>query len=146
MLRSDSAPLPNYLPESLDGIIRTNRDHCRLGLATETELERLSQRIQRGRASRHLTRWQILAIHLTGNGKVIDTYHLIGRIRGTREPWVTSKLEAIDLKQRRVRTQNSLYGLWDSPGRESDIDLRHLCATLNYWGIGQHFGVPAFYF
>ena len=145
MPRSDPVSLPDYLPGSMDDIIRTNRNHCRLALATEAELERLSGPLQRGRAACHLTRWQILAIHLSGNGKVVNTYHLVGRVRGTREPWVTSKIQAVDLERRRVRTENSLYGLWGRPGNECDVDLRHLCATLNYWGIGQHFGVPAFY-
>lgn len=106
----------------------------------------MARPLQRDHVSHHLMRWQVLAIHLTGNGKAVNTFHLVGRVRGTREPWVTSKIQAINLERRRVLTENSLYGLWGPQGRECDVDLRHLCATLNYWGIGRHFGVPEFYF
>ncbi len=146
MLTSEPIHLTDYLPTSLDDIIRSNRDHCRLALATAEELEQLSHSLKHGPASRHLVRWQILALHLTGNGKIRTTYHLVGHVRGTREPWMTSKVRAIDLNRRRVQTENSWYGLWGPAGRENDIDLRHVCATLNYWGLGPHFGVPELYF
>lgn len=146
MMTSKPIHLTDYLPICLDDIIRSNRDHCRLALATAEELERMSHPLKHGPASRRLARWQILAIHLSGNGKTVQTYHLVGRVRGTREPWMTSKIQAIDLRRRRVQTENSWYGLWGPAGRESDIDLRHVCATLNTWGLGPLFGVPELYF
>lgn len=145
-MSSGTIPLVDYLPKSLDDIVRTNRDHLRLSLATEGELEQLSHPLRKSPLARYLIRWQILALHFSGNGKVVNTYHLIGRVRGTREAWMTSKVRAIDLKQRRVQTENSMYGLWGQRGGECDVDLRHLCATLNAWGLGPHFGVPELYF
>ena len=146
LLGSGKIDLVDYLPKSLDNIIRANRNHCRLALATEGEMEQLSHPLNNSAVSRHLIRWQILALHLSGNGKAVQTFHLVGRVRGTREAWMTSKVQAIDLKRRRVRTENSLYGLWGPQGRESDIDLLYVCATLNYGGIGPLFGVPELFF
>lgn len=146
MLNAEPIQLADYLPTSLDGIIRANRDRCRLTLATEGDLEQLAHPLKHGPVSRHLIRWQILTFHLNGNGKTVQTYHLVGHVRGTREPWMTSKIQAIDLERRRVQTENAWYGLWGPAGRENDIDLRHVCATLNYWGLGPHFGVPELYF
>jgi len=142
-MRNRSIHLSEYLPKSLDDIIRTHRDQCRLALATEAEVINLSQPLARGPVTHQLMRWQIVALHFSVNGTTAETYHLVGRVRGSGVSWMTSKVVAMDLQQKRVRTQRSTYGLWGKPGQEQDIDLHHVCATLNYWGMGPHFGVPA---
>ncbi len=142
----DTIHISELLPKSLDEVIRLRRDLCRLTLASADELKTLTQDIPHQPVKQTLYRWQILAFHFTTPGQNVTTYHLVGRVRGSGAYWMTSKVTGLDREHRRIRTQNAIYGVWGKSGVEADINLSHVCATLNLWGIGPKFGVAPLFF
>lgn len=140
--------LQELIPKSLDDIIRANRDQCRLALATDTELAELAElatEIPEGPVRHTLTAWQIIVVHLGGE-QATNVALLIGTVTGSGESWLTSRVLGVDLDRGLVRTANSLYRVQGSRGTEADLDLIHVCATLNIWGLGPYFAVPEFFY
>ncbi len=145
--RSVEEQLRALIPKSLGDVIRVDRDECRLALATDDELRGLAAAVSDAHCRHVLTHWQIVVIHLAMRGDAaVSSPHLTGRVRETGQSWMTSKVIGIDEEKGMVQTQNSRYRVLGSRVAESELDLPYICATLNYWRIGQLFGVPAFFF
>jgi hypothetical protein len=138
--------LSNLIPKSLDDIIRANRDQGRLSLASTAEFKALAVDLEAGCVRHTLSHWQIVVLHITMAGEIESSPLLVGRVLRTGQSWMTSHVRGIDLKRGLVKTANSLYRLEGERVGEEELDLIHICATLNYWGIGQHFGVPRFFY
>lgn len=142
--------LRDLIPKSLDDIIRAQRHECRLALATDGELAVLHMDLSDHTSSpvQHtLTDWQILMIHITGKAGGLTSFpKLLGHVQHTGQSWITSNVIGIDPKNCLVRTNNSTYRVTGPRVDESGLDLLHVCATLNAWGVGPRFGVPEFYY
>lgn len=138
--------IEKLIPKSLDAIFRANRDTGRLGLASNAELRQLAISLDAGAERHTLTHWQVIMLHITAAGASIASPRLVGRVRGSGESWITSHVTGVDLNNGLVQTANSLYRIEGERVGEDELDLIHICAALNTWGIGQHFGVPEFFF
>ena len=138
--------LGEMIPTSLDDIFRVNRDHGALSLATEADLRALAGLIEPGPVRHTLVNWMLikLSLQLPEQART-EIYWLFGFRTENGRRWITSEVQGVDLERMLVKTNNSLYSIAGAPGDESDIYLPALCATLNRWGIGRHFGVLPFY-
>ncbi len=139
--------LENLIPKRLDDIIRINRDKCRLALATEKELEALESSLSDLPVRYALTKWQIVMIHITSdNGLQTTSPRLIGRLVDSGQSWMTSYVVSIDMSNGLIQTKNSGYRVIGERIEEAELDLFHICTSLNQWGVGQYFGVPEFFY
>lgn len=139
--------LKNLVPKSLDDIFRKNRDKGRLALATNEELDKLESKIAYMPIRHKITHWQIFMIHITEeSGVQISSPRLIGKVEETGQSWITSHVTKIDTSNGLIETTNSCYQVIGSRVDEADLDLLHICVTLNQWGIGSSFGVPEFFY
>ena len=134
------------LPQSLDDIIRENRDELRLALATDDELKALDTTIDDSPVRHQLIKWNVLMLHaVTARGQV-SSPRLVGRLVDSGESWMTSHVVGIDTSQGLVQTTRSLYRISGPRAGEKDLDLLHICATFHSWGIGVHYGVPHIFY
>lgn len=129
------------IPKSLDDIIRKNRDQLRAYLSTAAELEALRESIPVVHVKSEISHWAFITFRFTTSG--MSPVYLTGyNLRG-RCSWMTSHVIAIDGDL--VATKSgSTYRLVGE--KSDDLDLLHICATLNTWGVGQKYGVPEFFF
>ncbi|WP_018077073.1 hypothetical protein [Thiobacillus denitrificans] len=138
--------LKQLLPESLDDIVRENRDKLRLALATEAELKNLQTSLSGASVRHSLTQWDILMLHVTEGGRKVSSPRLIGKLSETGESWMTSHVLSIDTEHGLVQTRNSVYRIVGPRAEEKDLDLLRVCGSLNEWGLGQRFGVPPIFY
>lgn len=141
--------LEKLIPQSLDDVIRANRDKCRLALATDDEMTTLETGCSgsaMGSVRHTLTHWQVVMIHVSlGDGTRSSSPRLAGRVQETGQSWITSHVIGIDSDRGFVQTTNSTYRVIGSRVAEKELDLLHICASLNYWGLGAYLGVPEFF-
>ena len=134
-------PLDQLMPESLDEIIRTNRDRMRLYRSTGAELDALRTLVPAAIVKAVISHWCFISI--SQPGEAAPQVCLTGYNLAERSSWMTSQVMGIS--RNAVATRSGSVYLLD--GEKSDeLDLPFICATLNHWGIGQHFGVPPFFF
>lgn len=138
--RKDIA-LDQLMPTSLDDIIRSNRDRMRLYRSTDDELNALRMPLPTSRDKGVISHWCFITIAQLG--EVSPQVCLTGYNAAERSSWMTSQVTGISGNAVATRS-GSLYLLEGESSTE--LDLPFICATLNGWGIGQHFGVPAFFF
>jgi hypothetical protein len=139
----DSAayPLQQIMPNSLDDIIRTNRDKVKAYLSTDSEIEALKGSIPITFIKGELSDWAFITFFMTATG--LPMVYLTGSNEAERSSWMTSLVVAIE-GDAVATTSGSVYKL---KGDKSDtLDLPCICATLNSWGVGQKLGVPPFFF
>lgn len=139
--------LKNLVPKTLDDIFRKNRYKGRLALATNEELEKFESKIADLPIRHKITHWQIFMIHITTeNGAHISSPRLIGRVEESRQSWISSNIIRINSGNGLIETKNSCYQVIGSRVDEAELDLLHICVTLNQWGIGNRFGVPELFY
>ncbi len=138
--------LQKLLPESVDDIIRKNRDELRLTLATEDELKALGEALADGPVTHRLTGWNILMMHVSSERGHASSPRLIGNVVGTGEPWITSHVLGVDFPKGLVKTKNSFYQVTGPRATEEDTNLLHICAVLHEWGFGARYGVPHIFY
>lgn len=144
---SGTKTLQELIPKTLDEVIQANRDRCQLALATDRELDALASDIEDTGCRHTLTHWQIVVIHITArDGTRAASPRLVGRVLETNQPWMTSEIMGIDAAKGLVRTANSNYRVVGPRVEERELDLMHICATLNAWGVGPLLGVPPFFY
>lgn len=133
--------LEQITPKSLDDIIRTNRDKARMYLSTEAELAALQGAIPIGLVKGKISHWSFITFFLTE--KNWAGVYLTGFNAAENSSWMTSMVTAINGTA--VLTKSgSIYIFDGEPSTEQDLPF--ICATLNLWGAGQHFGVPPLFF
>lgn len=133
--------LEQLMPKSLDDVIRTHRDRMKAYLSTDAEIAALKGPVPIQYVKGEISDWAFITFFLVQNG--LPMVYLTGSNLAERSSWMTSLVVAIDGDA--VATKSgSLYKL---KGDKSELlDLPYICATLNGWGIGRLFGVPAFFF
>lgn len=138
--------LQDLLPQSLDEIVRTNRDKFRLSFATAEEIKSLERFVPAGGLVRNtLEGWNILMMHATTGGKTQSVPKLLGSVQGTGQCWITSTVTAIDSDTGLVQTENSLYRIVGPRSFEPSVHLLlHVCVFLNQRGVGHYLGIPEF--
>lgn len=134
------------LPTSLDDVIRENRHQLRLALATEEEMKNLETGIADGPVHHVLTKWNIVMLHVTEDGKKVASPRLVGMVHESRESWMTSHVVGVDTERGLVQTRNSLYRILGPRADEQGLDLLRICASLHEWGLGKRFGVPHIFY
>lgn len=146
MTEETTEQLKQLLPQSLDDIVRENRDQLRLALATEEELSNLKTALTSASVRHTLTTWNILMLHAaSGNGQV-SSPRLIGKVQESGESWITSHVLGIDFEIGLVKTKSSFYRITGPQASESEADLLLICAALHDWGLGSRFGVPHIFY
>ncbi|MBW8458135.1 MAG: hypothetical protein K0M58_06815 [Thiobacillus sp.] len=140
--------LQDLLPQSLDEIVRANRDKFRLAFATAEEMKSLERDIPSGGPVRHtLEGWNVLMMHATAGGKMQSVPKLLGGVEGTGQSWMSSTVKAIDLDTGLVHTENSLYRVVGPRSFEPSVHLLlHVCVFLNQRGAGPFLGIPEFFY
>lgn len=94
-----------------------------------------------------ISHWQIVVFHLSDpDGTTIISPRLVGRVLETGQPWITSQVTGIDEEAGLVRTRNSIYRIHGPRVEESELDLLHICVSLNTWGVGKLFGIAPFFY
>lgn len=147
--QSGVSNLRDFIPKSVDDIIRAHRDECQLAWATNEELERRKGDLQSADLAVRSTLcdWNVLMFHLTLQGRAMSAPFLVGAVQDSRQPWITSAVEAVDLEPGLVKTKNSLYRIIGPREPEPDMHtLIHICVWLNDRGLGPYFGVPGFFY
>jgi hypothetical protein len=136
-------------PKCLDDIFRSNREFGTVALANKAQLAPLLNPVPGRPVIRGaVDDWRFIAVTFDIPHKAFwqQRLYLHGTLGG--ESWITSSVEAIDLKRKRVRTRNSVYEL-NGPQGEGEPDsygLIYICGAFNTWGWGPMFGVPAVFF
>lgn len=133
--------IASLIPESLEHVIRTNRDRVRLYESTEEELAALHGSVERTSPTGVISQWSFITLYF------VETHwpavYLVGYNAAERSYWMTSMVVAIDGDA--VNTKSgSLYLLEGE--RSTTLNLPYICATLHRWGVGKMFGVPEFFF
>jgi hypothetical protein len=112
--------------------IRKNRDRCRLALATNEELATLESSVASLSVQDSLTHWQILVIHITQeDGAQVASPRLVGRLEKSGQSWITSNVLSFDSSTGLVQTRSSVYRVIGERVTETDLDLMHICVSLN---------------
>lgn len=146
--QSGVTTLGEFIPKSVDEIVRARRDECRLAWATDEELERHKGDLQKADAAVRSTlcNWNILMFHVIHAGGTTSVPFLVGTRLDTGQPRITSAVKAVDLTAGLVKTLNSLYRVVGPSDPEPDTHtLIHICVWLNASGVGPDLGVPGFF-
>ena len=135
--------LEELLPKSLDDIIRKNREHGSLRLATEADKRAIAHRIvPTGRAT-PITRWNLITLDVRGSAPIQYTI-MVGWNDVTGTTWNTSPIVKLDAAAGLVVTRSgTLYRMSGESGAK--IDLLCICAWLHQTPAGKFLGVPEFF-
>ncbi len=140
--------LNEFIPKSLDDIIRANKDECSLSLSTGDDLAELPMIVEvvanQKSISANLYRWRFVC--LNGNGT--KSHFLTGIHEAPGCVCATSVIVAIDLEHGLALTRScSIYQLGTKGEGEPETDiLLHICAQFHNWGIGEMLGVPHIFY
>lgn len=139
--------LKNLLALTLDDVITKNRDYAELRIATKEDIATLQASIEDyGVVTGEITRWSLIALELRdGEGGVGVSVYLVGYNETKRSMWMTSRVLSLDEETKLLTTHSgSLYRLVGAV--TTNVDVPFICAMLNTWGIGEHLGLPPFFF
>ncbi len=131
-------------PNSLDDIIRKNRDRLQLRLANEFEIQNLHSDVDASDPKDIFDDWSLIAFVTKDK-----TYlRLIGEVRSCKKTKMTSIILKTDMRQNVVSTlSGSLYQLGTPNIGEPDLDQRiFICSFLHDVWLGLSFGVPEFFY
>ncbi len=136
----------NAIPQSLDDIVRINRDKLSIQQTSPDAIRRLARPIIAPEVRHTLTDWTVISFHAVfEDGGTYERTALLGTTTGP-DPvaWITSQVEGIDLDTGRVLTKNSVYGIQGqrSTSEPSLHQLLHVCYAAHYWNFGKMFGIP----
>jgi hypothetical protein len=134
------AELESSIPTTLDDVIK-RKDVMRLQLATDSDLAALALRVPEGVVKMTLRDWYVvMSVHGTTKKRIALTlFGTAGEAGGTAN---TSALVA----RQGDRFLTSSGAIYECVGpTSSEPDLLHICAWLNYLGIGEALGVAPFF-
>lgn len=139
--------IDDLIPNTLDDVIRKNRELVELGLSAPDEILALLAEVQQGLPVKDMIddwHWISLRSKRSGDVKVL----LLGQSQKESVAWMTSSIVRIDLAQSVIVTQSGgLYGLGSQgTGEPSRGQIIHVCATFHKWGSGEFLGVPHFFY
>ena len=139
--------LKRLLPQSLNEVITINREIASLRLATADDIAALQCDITADPLSPKgtISGWAFIALELRNRHEVGVSVFLTGYSETESSNWMTSRVLGFDEKRGIVTTNSgSVYVLrGDSTTR---VDIYHVCAMLNSWGLGRHLGIAPFFF
>jgi hypothetical protein len=145
--------LETLFPKSLDDIVRKNREHVQIGLATAEELASRAARIEPGRPVDTIDQWRLIAFRALGppctERGSNDNFRLslLGDAVETRRIRITSEVAQIDVEGGFALTQNSLYKLGvKGKGEPPREHLVCIAAATHSWGWGASIGAPQFFY
>jgi len=141
-----TAAVEALIPQSLDNIIRSNRDKAQLRLTTDEEIFTLHQVITPGEPKDVLDDWNLITLYQPDLD--FSQTFLLGDIRRNGHQRITSTVTGIDLdKQLIVTKSGSLYQLGTPKNGDPDVNqLYMVCSAFHDWGIGKMLGVPHFFY
>ncbi len=136
------------IPDSLDNIIRKNRDQLTLRMSTPEELANLAPMVSmlgdQKQIRATILDWRVVCLDQHNFGK---KHILVGVNGATKNVLATSFLKSFDVKNSMVLTENSIYKLGKKGEGEPTFHLLlHICALFHKWGFGQSFGVPHIFY
>lgn len=139
-----AAAIEAIKPQSLDDIIRKNRDKLQLLLANETDIQNLHSDIDASNPKDIFDDWSLIAFVTQDK-----TYlRLIGEARSCKKTKITSIILKTDMGQKVVSTlSGSLYQLGIPNQGEPDLHQRiFICSFMHDIWLGPSFGVPEFFY
>lgn len=140
--------IDDYLPKSLDEIVRRRRDEVQIRLATAFEIKALGEflgntKISQGEVKDTISEWYPLAFRVRDDLQI----RLLGHFERKGVISMTSQVLLLDLAAGFAKTDNSLYRLGKpGEGEPPRAYLVQLCAILNDMGLGKTLGVPEVFF
>ena len=137
--------IQNLMPKSLDDIIRKNRDHVALRIATPEDKAPLTRAISPSSEGVRISRWNFLSLEARAPVTPVLYVLLVGWRDDAARPWITSPVLIIDPQHGYVFTRSrSVYRV---VGESSEaIDLPTVCAWMHQTSLGEYLGVPLFIF
>lgn len=136
--------LSDLLPKSLDDIIRRNRDHLKLRVANEAELDAITKPLIVSNLKASLTK----AFLYNRINPLIEPILCLVGFDERGDAFHTSKVIGFDRESNTVLTMNgSNYFIKSFGDGEPDVNLLiHICYMLHRDGLGEVFGVPKFFY
>lgn len=140
--------IEDFLPKSLDEIVRHRRDEVQIRLATATEIQALGEylgdaKISQGEVKDTISEWYPVTFRVRDDLQI----RLVGHFERKGVISMTSRVLLLDLAAGFAKTENSLYQLGKpGEGEPPRAYLVQLCAILNDMGAGKALGVPEVFF
>ena len=134
------------IPQSLDDIIRKNRDLVKLRQSSEEEILELYHEITPGHPKDVMDEWTLITLDaFISNFKQIM---LIGDVRRSGIQRITSVVQQIDMDRQLLITKSgSLYQLGTPKiGPPDSHQLMCICSGFHEWNIGNFVGAPHFFY
>lgn len=140
--------IQELIPKSLNDIVRANKEHLTIRLATDGEVMALHCGVAPNRPPKMvLDDWRFIVMDMSMDGFRDYELYLLGDTPygSTR---ITSPVRQIDLDRRLVITNSgTLYGLGKQGLGEPPYNhLAMICAAAHSWGFGRTFGIPHFFY
>lgn len=133
--------LTQLLPQSLDDVIRANRDKVQLYFSREDEIDSLRRPLLDGQIKAQVSDWAFITLHFSESQDSL--IYLVGFNQTAHCSWMTSFITGIGHEMITTKS-GSIYELVGAS--TLDVDLMHICATLHKWGVGQSLGVPHIFY
>ena len=140
--------IEDFLPKSLDEIVRRRRDEVQIRLATSSEIQALGEflgdaQMKQGEEKDTINEWYPVTFRVRDDLQI----RLLGHFEKRNEILLSSAVTVLNRQNGVARTENSLYRL----GKRGDGEpprhfLAVLCAILHKTGAGQVLGVPEVFF
>jgi len=140
--------IDDYLPKSLDEIVRRRRDEVQIRLATATEIKALGEfigdaKMSQGEVKDTISEWYPILFRVRDDMQI----RLLGHFEKRKEILLSSDVAVLSPENGLAKTENSFYRL----GKRGDGEPpRHflvvLCAILTKTGAGRVLGVPEVFF
>lgn len=148
MSQDDADKLSEVIPKSLNSIIRKNQAEMQLEYASSQDLSTINMVITEDYYKGSL--WNAFIYKRIVSGSKQQTLYLVGYMQEGRQTvaWHTSYLIGFDTEAMVVSTASgSLYHIESFAEGEADAELLiNVCAILHRDGLGEHFGVPHFFY
>lgn len=134
--------LSALVPNSLDEVIKYNRENFQLRLATDEEIFDLYKTITPAQPKDVMADWNLITL-FSPDGSAM---WLLGEVRRKGCPRISSDVTGVDLINGFLTTRSgSLYQLGNrknGPPTKEEIFL--VCSAFHDWGFGAALGVPNF--
>ena len=139
--------LQALIPKNLDDIIRLHRDRASLCISTQEDLQPLASNIPLSPTAVPISRWHFITLDADTVPARTRVVFLVGWNDHENRTWNTSPVKRYDAAAGLLVTRSgNTYSTAGPQGTEKDLDLRHICIFLRKTGVGDHFGIPAFFY
>lgn len=135
------------IPKNLDDIIRLHRDRASLRISTQDDLQPLASNIPPSQTAVPISRWHFITLDADTVPTRQQVVFLVGWNDNENRTWNTSPVKKFDAAAGLVVTRSgNTYRTAGPQGTEKDLDLLHICIFLRQTGVGDYFGIPAFFY